>query len=757
MTETKQLLERAKRAFDPPADVLDALVARRDRQRRNQRIQAGVLALAITIAIGWLGVSVIRSGPVPADPPPDLPSTPESWSRVQLDTSLADEGGSILAAGPDRLVAVGVLHDGPATTWTSSDGATWIRTPSEDLDRTVINDIMSGGPGFIATGSDGPTPGTGEPTIWTSEDGVSWNRLPDDPVFGDTLFISALAPGGPGLVAVGSWMGAWYSSDGMTWERASVPPVPPEVYPGDDGQTPQIYLTDVADQGGRLVATGWAMLNDNSEVVVVWTSRDGWSWTDVSTQADVFPPGSSFSEITAGPEGFVAVGHIADGQVSTAAIWYSPDGRDWRLHRPGPDGLQLSSVAAGDGGYVAVGTTMDCNTDCASREAVVMTSVDGETWARVPSGPGFRVAQPGDPGNASGAAMFKVVAWGSRFAALGEYDGEPTVWVTTPGIQEDVPTPTPPEPAPVVSSGLAYGVDGDVFLADADGSNAVRIADGAPNTDECPPGEERTEYYVVHGTAWSPDGRYLAYWDWGCPVRPPGGTVLISDAEGNVIASFPGQGWTISWSPDSTRVAVMDFWASEGQGDATIGVYGLDGLRQAALTLPSELMPGGDYSPVWSRDGSSILFPGVQVPLDGDAPTPLSHGFDVYSPDGSRFANVEDGSLVVGDADGSDARRAAGPREFWDLAWSPDGDLVAFEVDGTELLVRDVATGADTSLLDVTRSERLHVIEFSPDGDRILFTRSDADGGRSSLWSIGADGSDLRRLVDGVGWADLRP
>jgi len=63
----------------------------------------------------------------------------------------------------------------------------------------------------------------------------------------------------------------------------------------------------------------------------------------------------------------------------------------------------------------------------------------------------------------------------------------------------------------------------------------------------------------------------------------------------------------------------------------------------------------------------------------------------------------------------------------------------------------------DTSLVDVTRSERLHVIEFSPDGERILFTRSDADGTRSSLWSIGADGSDLRRVLDGIDWADLRP
>ena len=102
------------------------------------------------------------------------------------------------------------------------------------------------------------------------------------------------------------------------------------------------------------------------------------------------------------------------------------------------------------------------------------------------------------------------------------------------------------------------------------------------------------------------------------------------------------------------------------------------------------------------------------------------------------------------------------PPEIWYIAWSPNGDLVAFtaapsKFGDTDLLVRDVATGADTSLLDVTRSEIVNVIEFSPDGDRILFTRWDADSDQISLWSIGADGSDLRRLVARVDGADLQP
>jgi hypothetical protein len=323
----------------------------------------------------------------------------------------------------------------------------------------------------------------------------------------------------------------------------------------------------------------------------------------------------------------------------------------------------------------------------------------------------------------------------------------------------DAPTPTS---IPRNPGALAYGVNGDIFVADPDGANAVRIADGVPvdGADECGQDERRTEN-IVFGTAWSPDGRYLAYWDWGCPVPANAwGTVMITDPEGNLVASFPGQGWTISWSADSTRVAVWDSW---GEGDTKIGVYGLDGVRQAALTVPSELMPAGDYSPVWSRDGTSLLLPGVQVPLDGSTPLGLPTElarlwFAAYSPDGSRVAYIKGGSLVVAEADGSDAREVGGPTEIWDAAWSPSGDRVAFVHDNTQLRVKDVATGTVTSLVNMSGSELLRVIEFSPDGDRILFSKTqDMDSGVSSLWSINADGSDLRRLVSRIEWADWRP
>ena len=69
MSDPRSLLERESRRFIQQQGAFERLAERRDRKRRNQRIRAGVLGLAIAIAVGWLGVNAIRSTPpVPAAP-----------------------------------------------------------------------------------------------------------------------------------------------------------------------------------------------------------------------------------------------------------------------------------------------------------------------------------------------------------------------------------------------------------------------------------------------------------------------------------------------------------------------------------------------------------------------------------------------------------------------------------------------------------------------------------------------------------------
>ena len=68
MSEYTKLFERAAARYEPPDLRMEDLLKRQDRKRRNQRIRAGVLGIAIAIAVGWLGFNAIRSTPsVPAD------------------------------------------------------------------------------------------------------------------------------------------------------------------------------------------------------------------------------------------------------------------------------------------------------------------------------------------------------------------------------------------------------------------------------------------------------------------------------------------------------------------------------------------------------------------------------------------------------------------------------------------------------------------------------------------------------------------
>jgi Tol biopolymer transport system component len=329
-------------------------------------------------------------------------------------------------------------------------------------------------------------------------------------------------------------------------------------------------------------------------------------------------------------------------------------------------------------------------------------------------------------------------------------------------IIQAAPSPAePPTPAPTPASvgALAYAVEGDIFVAEWDGSNPVQIADGRP------PGDCGTssmgEYFVAAGPIWSPDGRYLAYRHNDCEASSDAWwDVVISDPQGNVVTSFPGEGWGIPWSPDSTRVAVWDSW-----DEGTIGVYGLDGVRQTLLTPD---VRWGEADPVWSPDGESLLLGfDIEIPLDGSPPRELP-GADLrgsqypatLSPDGSRIAYSSRGSLVVAEADGSHPEKVFGDGA-WSLVWSPTGDRIAFTSgDATELRLLDVGTGRVTLLTETDGSDVLSVMaggafDFSPEGDQILFSRTkDRGRGVSSLWSVNADGSELRRLVAGTAWGD---
>ena len=346
----------------------------------------------------------------------------------------------------------------------------------------------------------------------------------------------------------------------------------------------------------------------------------------------------------------------------------------------------------------------------------------------------------------------------------------------------------PPVPADSLSH-LAYGLDGSIYVADLDGRNPVRIAAGV--LDPGGAGPAGCGSYWGEGPIWSPDGRHLAYrsaWDdASCHGTPGEGQVYIADPDGNSVTSFPGVGWLVSWSPDSTRVAT-----SVDLGH-TFGIYGLDGVRQALLTVPLGYQVQGDYSPVWSPDGMSLLMPIApiaphrpseiwELPIDGGTPRrvpdadPRSHGGSAYSPDGSHVAYFVDSghdeagaeeTLNVAAADGSQVRvlssepvgaiLAGSAASLSDPVWSPTGNQIIFSWTTDAFRVVDVASGVAVPLALPSGPHDFSVIKFAPEGDRILLSGLDSNSDATSLWSMRADGSDLQLLVSGTDWGDWQP
>ena len=291
-------------------------------------------------------------------------------------------------------------------------------------------------------------------------------------------------------------------------------------------------------------------------------------------------------------------------------------------------------------------------------------------------------------------------------------------------------------PRPSTSPGatlgkLAYQLDGDIYVADGEGSDPVRIADGRPaHADGLPIG-----YW---GPVWSPDGRYLAY-------RKGIDTVLVTDAEGHLVASLPGISLhTVSWSPDSTRIAT---WLSLSQGPYRIGIYGLDGVRQTLLTMPRGFRgPNGD--PVWSPDGASLQAPayGVTMPVDGRKTTQAAGarlalagvGLVLARRNSRRFPTRDWAEALdpgrysalrrrgrwlsgpqAGPRSGRERRLVAGGRS--DRLRLPDGQRGAHLGPPDQTRCGRVARGTVTTLTGAGAQD--HAIRFSPDGQWILFSR----------------------------------
>lgn len=262
---------------------------------------------------------------------------------------------------------------------------------------------------------------------------------------------------------------------------------------------------------------------------------------------------------------------------------------------------------------------------------------------------------------------------------------------------------------------IAWSRDGDIFTIRADGSGKRQLTDNAR----------------YESAQWSPDGRTLAVVQW--PAQTGRVRILLMSARGSNRSVLARARFTVqhlSWSPDGSRLAYCDLDISDT--DAPAPYPSAIKVVDVAAGTQSRLTDFADKAcqPSWSPDGSRIAF---------------------------EAGDTTDTDIFVMDANGSNVQAVTNDdtaRQF-DPAWSSTGDTIAFvrpiphpgDQGDKEAVIETVGvdgTGLTTLTEPVNAFDRIP--QWSPDGTKLLFFRSGADG--THLAIVNADGSGDQMLTN---------
>ena len=218
--------------------------------------------------------------------------------------------------------------------------------------------------------------------------------------------ITAVAAGPRGIVAIGAGAtgaAAWYSADGLTWERATAPrswssvrtrraPALEDVVATADG-----FIVVGTERDGPKRTYG----NTGS----VWASEDGLTWRRTARGV-----GPYLNHVVEHDGRLYAVSGPVAGRVE-GAVWASDDATDWERVYTDPDDAGMEVIAS-DGETLVAG----------SLRGMTYSTDDGRTWndATVEVG-------------GAGAWLEDATAFGGGFLAVGARDDDGSAWHSVDG------------------------------------------------------------------------------------------------------------------------------------------------------------------------------------------------------------------------------------------------------------------------------------------------------------------------------------
>jgi TolB protein len=227
-----------------------------------------------------------------------------------------------------------------------------------------------------------------------------------------------------------------------------------------------------------------------------------------------------------------------------------------------------------------------------------------------------------------------------------------------------------------------------------------------------------------------------------------------------------------AFSPDGRKIAFISQKTS-GDLNSNIKIMNADGTNQTELTpitYNSTYSSEDNRSLSWSPDGSKIAFDDAgeifTVNVDGSNRTNLTNRSSVdiepvWSPDGTRILFVSSRvgyrTMHTMKADGTDVRALPSDGEFWDTSpdWSPTGNKIVFVVDSESsippLYIAN-ADGTNRQPFDGCEpgfcASHRYKPKWSPDGTKIVFQISQHLSNDTEIYVKNVDGGGLTQLTN---------